>query len=411
VRGVGAAGLLGLVAVASAMGVSSSAAAHTRSISDSRWVVDDRGAEVRVRVSLLDLSALEGAFPGILAGARAGMVPEPFAQHLQESLRLHDERDRCTPVAGSFRALDAGSAHVRYGWRVRCAEGAPRYLHANLLMDAVPAHLHFATVQQGGGAEIHRVLDPSSRVMDLPRASAPRGAGAVLAEHLPLGIEHILTGWDHLLFLLALLLWSPRLRDTILIVTGFTLGHSVTLGLAAMGWVSPREAAVEALIGLSIAIVAAENIWLARGRRGVGLPAASVAFLLALAIATGLAGHVSPAVPLGMALFAACQLALLGRLSEPARWRWTAASVFGLVHGLGFAGALVDLVPSTGELVPALLGFNLGVEVGQLAVVLAVWPLLTRWSRSPARADWLVHGGSAAAVGAGLFWYVTRAFG
>ncbi|MFW5875553.1 MAG: HupE/UreJ family protein [Myxococcota bacterium] len=388
------------------------AGAHTRSISDSRWTVTAEGADVRLRLSLLDLSALEGALPGTLARARSGVASPRFAEHLQARLRMLDGAGPCAPVAGSFRTLEAPEGYVRYGWRVRCAGAGPRRVHSDLLMDAVPAHLHFATVRgPDGGPEVQRVLDPSSRGVEVPRAPGPGSPLRAVGAHITLGIEHILGGWDHLVFLLALLLWSPRLRETALTVTGFTLGHSVTLGLAALGWVSPRTAAVEALIGLSIAMVAVENVWLAGGRRGPGLPAASVALLLVAAGVTAVAGSVPPLVTLGMALFAACQFGLLGRMDRPGRWRWSVASVFGLVHGFGFAGALTDLAPSSADLVPALLGFNLGVEVGQLAVVALVWPLLAWWSRRPARADWLVHAGSAAAAGAGLFWYVTRAFG
>lgn len=101
--------------------------------------------------------------------------------------------------------------------------------------------------------------------------------------HVPLGVEHILSGWDHVIFLLALLLMATSLRSALVVVTGFTVGHSVTLALATLGFASPDIATVEALIGLSIVLVAVENIWLAEGRGSPVVPRARVAALCALA--------------------------------------------------------------------------------------------------------------------------------
>jgi hypothetical protein len=385
--------------------------AHARSISDAQWVLTSRGADVRVRMALIDLSALEGVLPGALVAAQRGEATEALRRHLQHNVRMFDASGPCAPVAGSFHALAAAEGEVRHRWEIRCA-GAPLRVRTDLLMDTVPAHLHFATLTWADGqAELQRVLDPAARTVEVPDDVAPQTAGDTVAEYLALGIEHILTGWDHLIFLLVLLLWSGRLRETLMTVTGFTLGHSVTLGAAVLGWVSTRGPAVEALIGLTIALVAVENVWLAGGRAGRALPVAAVSLLLVAAGLTVVAGHVPPAVTLGMALFAACHFGLLQRMARPERWRWSIAGLFGLIHGFGFAGALTDLMPSSDHLVTALLGFNLGVEVGQLAVVLLAWPLLAWWSRRPVRTQWLVHCGSAAAAGAGLFWYVTRAFG
>jgi hypothetical protein len=100
-------------------------------------------------------------------------------------------------------------------------------------------------------------------------------------------------------------------------------------------------------------------------------------------------------------------------VSRPARLRAAVAFVFGLVHGFGFAGVLAEMELPTARLAPALFGFNVGVEIGQLAAVALAWPALVWISRaSPQRwAPRVVEGGSAAVCGLGLFWFVTRAFG
>ena len=202
-------------------------------------------------------------------------------------------------------------------------------------------------------------------------ASGGSSEGTALAGYVWLGIVHIATGWDHLAFVFALLLLARRLGEVAALVTSFTAAHSVTLALAVLGTVRPDGAAVEALIGYSIALVAAENAWLLSGR-GAAVP-------VAVAVATsGLAslalfgvGAVAPLVYAGLALFAACHFALLARVERPARLRAAVAFVFGLVHGFGFAGVLAELELPTERLASALFGFNLGVELGQLAVVAA----------------------------------------
>jgi hypothetical protein len=223
-------------------------------------------------------------------------------------------------------------------------------------------------------------------------------------------MAHILTGYDHLVFLFALLLVCGSLGEAARVVTGFTVGHSATLALAALGWVTPARGAVEAVIGLSIALVALENVWLAGGDHR--LPVVAVAGLLAAAALAGVAGRVPPQTLVGLALFAACYFALLARSARPAGLRWPVAALFGLVHGLGFAGVLAEMTLPRARLVPALLGFNVGVELGQLAAVAAAWPVLDLLARrgEPWRAA-VVGYGSAGVLAMGVLWFAGRAFG
>jgi hypothetical protein len=176
--------------------------------------------------------------------------------------------------------------------------------------------------------------------------------------------------------------------------------------------VRPNGAAIEALIGYSIALVAAENAWLLGGR-GRAVPGAFALGTAALAVLALFGfGSVGALVLGGLALFAICHFALLALVERPARLRAAVAFVFGLVHGFGFAGVLSEMELPTARLAPALFGFNAGVEIGQLAAVALVWPALAALSRSsPARWRPLVsEAGSAAICGLGLFWFLSRAF-
>lgn len=180
-------------------------------------------------------------------------------------------------------------------------------------------------------------------------------AGEVARRFLALGVEHIWTGYDHLLFLLGLLLTASSLRAMLLIVTGFTVAHSITLSLAALGTVTLPSSLVEPAIAATIAFVGVENLWRPSARRRVVLT-----FFL------------------------------------------------GLVHGFGFAGVLAEAGLPQNALAMALLCFNGGVELGQAAVVACLLPLLLWLRKFQAWERIAVPLGSVGVALAGLYWFVAR---
>ncbi|MGW8766786.1 HupE/UreJ family protein [Streptomyces sp. NPDC055815] len=185
-------------------------------------------------------------------------------------------------------------------------------------------------------------------------AGGPDLSWSSTGRFVTLGLEHILGGIDHVLFLVLLLLGAEGWRSVVRLATSFTLAHSVTLALAVLGWVEVPAEIVEPLIALSIVYVAVENITRGESRHRV--------------------------------------LVVFG---------------FGLLHGLGFAGALDFTGDFSTRLLVSLLSFNVGIELGQLAIVLAVFPLILLARRR----SWstLAHAGAAAAVGViGLIWFVQR---
>lgn len=384
------------------------ASAHTRSTSWSSWEIEGREARVRFRIPQLELTRLPW---GIVSAPR--FAPE-LGRYLSEGLRLEAGGVPCAVVDGP-RALAAPSDRALLEWRVRCPADGALAIESDLLREVAPSHLHFARLRVADGGIRERVLAGPERSWPLPGQSAESAgseAGSGVADYVLLGIEHIATGYDHLVFLLGLLLLARRVREVVTIVTGFTVAHSITLGLAALGRVRPEAAAVEALIGLSIALVAAENAWLLSGRGRIVPFAVVAALLLAAALAAGGFGAVPAVTGLGLALFAACYFALLERVERPQRLRFAIAFCFGLVHGFGFAGVLAEVALPQGRLLPALLGFNLGVEAGQLVIVALVWPLLAFLSRLRAGRVHrvLLEAGTALVCALGVFWWIERAF-
>jgi hypothetical protein len=396
----------GAAVLAYALALAASAQAHTRSTSYSTWEIEGARAKVRFDIAQYELTRLPW---GIVSPPE---LPAELARYLTRALRLEAAGAPCAVVDGP-RALAAPPEHAVIEWRVACVSAGPLTLVSEVLQEVAPSHLHFAKLR--GPRVVERVLTSGAPRWELPGGTQAEGpaAGSSVGAYLALGIQHIATGYDHLVFLLGLLLLAGSAREVITVVTGFTAAHSITLALAALGRVRPEAAAIEALIGLSIALVAAENAWLL-GRRPRALPGLAVSGLAALAVAGALgAGAIPAATYAGLALFVACYFALLARSERPARLRFAIAFCFGLVHGFGFAGVLAEIALPQGRLLPALLGFNLGVELGQLAIValfFAATALTSRFVQERARG--LTRDlANAAVCGLGVFWWVSRAFG
>jgi hydrogenase/urease accessory protein HupE len=237
-----------------------------------------------------------------------------------------------------------------------CAEPVTELTVRDDLSDVLGADYHtLAKIEWRGGVQ-QFAFQADSRETRVTVATAGESSGGVGSFFL-LGIEHILSGYDHLLFLLALVLRGGNIWSLLKIITAFTVAHSITLGLAALNIVTLPERLVEATIALSIAYVAAENLF----------------------------------------------------MRHTVSHRWAVAFLFGLMHGFGFSNVLRELgLPKEG-LVWALLNFNLGVEAGQAIAVVVAVPLLM-WLRRFRWEPRAVAAVSALVLVVGLALFVDRAF-
>lgn len=224
--------------------------------------------------------------------------------------------ENLTPVA----TRESGGAAVQT-WRIKTNEPlrgqSLRIQGLEATMTDALARIEFLD-----GTSWLRRLTPQEPAAAIPQRQS---GWSVAGEYLKMGVEHILLGVDHLLFVLALLLIARGTGRLVKTVTAFTVAHSITLALAALGFVHVQQAPVEAVIALSIVFVAAEILRARDGHEGIA-----------------------------------------------ARAPWIVAFTFGLLHGFGFAGALVETGLPEGHIPLALLFFNVGVEIGQLLFIAAV---------------------------------------
>ncbi len=350
------------------------ARAHQVGLSRGVYTVD--GAEVAARLTFAraELLGLAPELDGDADGARDGVLDAAELDHLGPTgLALLQTRVIAAvelvadgqPCAGTItRAALTEADGAQLMARYTCpAPPQALTLQMPLLATLAFGHRHLAQIEQTGapaelGTDVvlHRRAPAATARLPVtggpPPAPTPRPVGA----YFMLGLEHILIGVDHLVFLLGLVALGGRLRSLFAVVTAFTIGHSLSLALATLGVWTPGPHWVEPAIALSIAYVGLENFFVA-----------------------------------------------------DAAGRWRITLPFGFIHGFGFAGVLSELGVPADAVGLALLLFNLGVEAGQLLVLALVLPLLLwlgrrGFYRRVRGAQWI----SAAIVAAGLYWFLER---
>jgi hydrogenase/urease accessory protein HupE len=343
------------------------AAAHQVNLSTARITVGaDRVVDVDVAMKGSDVDRVAGTSvydtqtglvrPDALA-AVAAKVADYVATH---SAVLAGEGRRCGSDPGTV-SPDADGVTVHTRWS--CAEESGRLQYRSTVLVDIAPDAHQVVLIRSGDKTFQDLLDVNRTETVLTEAPQPTTV-QVVGLYLEAGIEHILIGYDHIAFLIAIVLWADRLWPVVKLVTAFTVGHSITLSLAALDIVRIPSSIIEPAIAASIVYVAAENFF-----------------------------------------------------SHDVQKRWRDTFGFGLVHGFGFASALQEFGIPKSALIPALASFNIGVEIGQIAIVAAVIPLLMVFDRLVGgrvggggrdRTPVAVYALSAVIVLLGSYWFLAR---
>ena len=340
----------------------SAASAHTRSESYSTWDIVGSTVHVAFTVPKVEAARLAG-------GGRGAPTDEQVAGYLARHVNVSSSGKDC-PAVGGPRHAAATDELRRVEFTFRCVETSDMVLHSSAFFELVPSHVTYARIHKDDGRFIEQLITNDHRDLEVSgTGDEDRLQNASFFEYIRLGIMHILTGPDHLAFVLGFVLISRRLRDLLFVITGFTVGHSVTLALAVTGLVRPHTAFIDILIALTIALIGAENIAIAIKRPlPVALGAGALLTAMAFARVAGY-GSLPLSLLLGADLFTVCYLISTSHLHDAARVRLVVTLIFGLIHGFAFANDLIEMHLPTDRLVELLFGFNLGVETGQLLVV------------------------------------------
>jgi hydrogenase/urease accessory protein HupE len=341
----------------------SPAQAHNAGVSTSHLAIRDRTVNVEINALGLDYEKAAGirlieAGSGVVNPVALAVMAPSVLTYVGDHIALFVGGESCSRTAATTRPADT---HVLVTIAWTCPSGGDLRYHVTLFQDVDPAARHVAVISTEHG-EREFVLDRTAPEIDVS------GAGSstlqLFGRFIRAGVEHIFLGYDHIAFLLAVILWGRSLWPLVKVVTAFTLAHSLTLCLAVLDIVRLPSSVVEPLIAATIVFVAAENFFV-----------------------------------------------------HDIRKRWRATFVLGLVHGFGFAGALREYGLPSDAVAPALAAFNIGVEIGQVAIVGLIFPLLllsdrlgsaaaVRKQRHPA----VVYTCSTAILACGLYWLIERTF-
>jgi hydrogenase/urease accessory protein HupE len=335
------------------------ASAHQAGLSRGEYVVHGGDVDVSIVFSNTEISTsmatLDGDHDGRISMTELDAEHDALTKKIIEPLVLRADGDACKGVLEDARieSADGLSITAKYA----CSH-APAHLTIDVgfLENLSFTHRHLAELKIDSRIE-ERVAIPANHVIDVDVAEKPgeKIDRSVFAPLFKMGIEHILTGYDHLMFLFGLVLIGGRTRSLVALVTAFTIAHSISLALATLGIFSPSPVFIEPAIALSIAYVGVENFFVNNAEK-----------------------------------------------------RWRITFPFGLIHGFGFAGALREIALPHAQVPLALFAFNLGVEAGQLGVLALLLPVLhfarkNKWFREKG-----VKVLSGVIIAFGVGWFVLR---
>ena len=339
---------------------SGAARAHQVNLSTARIVLnDDETVDVEVAMKGSDVDRVVGTrvfderTDLVGADALASSAAAVAAYVTAHAVVLGEAGALCRSGAATV-APDGDGVVVRSRWN--CAGmGTPRY-RSTVLVDVAPDARQVVLIGRGEDAA-QDLLDRDRTEIGLAATASP-DLLAVVGRYVIAGMEHIFTGYDHICFLIAVMVWARSLWPVVKIVTAFTVAHSITLSLTAFGIVRIPSAIIEPAIAATIVYVAVENFF-----------------------------------------------------SRDVQRRWRDTFCFGLIHGFGFASALQEFGLPKNALVPALASFNIGVEIGQIVVVSLALPALlwldrifAGWGRTAA----LAYTASSVIIVLGSYWFLDR---
>ena len=297
---------------------------------------------------------------------------------------------------------------LKFVWSFQCLQ-IPESISMSLFQDLGVTHTHIARGVIDGQSvpEFMFASTQDSWVIGLPGESNVNQSSYL--GYFKSGVQHILSGWDHLTFLLGLLLLFTG-RFLIIAITGFTIGHSLTLGLGAMNVLRVHSEIIETLIGFSILLLAVE--YFLKHAFEINKLIKNLALSFCAFLPLTIFGNLDLILIVGLALFLTFYLSLTNHYSNP--WLPLMLTVFfGLIHGLGFASSIAESGIPQDRLLPIILSFNIGVEVGQLAVAFTLLAFLKLTKTYFRFSDFnYLHGAMGTFVfSMGTFWFISRAIG
>ena len=346
--------------------------AHYFSESFSKWNVVDNKVEANFSLLTLESTRIFQVenYQKIMFEENLSET-DVFKIYLSQHLKVTSEGKNCSLV-DEIKELNSQEGSLNLSLNFECPSNKEVKIINNALFNLVQSHIHIARIYIDNNLYTEKALFFNDQSIDLNEEKENNSFSNSFYKFFSLGLDHILSGYDHLLFILGLLLLVTNLKRLLLVITGFTIGHSLTLSLSVINIIQVKSSLVEALIGYTIMFVGLEYLYKQNNDHRV-----SMIFITTLSLLLLIFGNlINPNFPyfliLGILLFSLGYFYLLKNLNSENNLLSIITIIFGLIHGFGFGGFLLGSKISSENIFSGLLGFNLGVEVGQIIFVLLI---------------------------------------
>ena len=346
--------------------------AHYFSESFSKWNVVDNKVEANFSLLTLESTRIFQVenYQKIMFEENLSET-DVFKIYLSQHLKVTSEGKSCSLV-DEIKELNSQEGSLNLSLNFECPSNKEIKIINNALFNLVQSHIHIARIYIDNNLYTEKALFFNDQSIDLNEEKENNSFSNSFYKFFSLGLDHILSGYDHLLFILGLLLLVTNLKRLLLVITGFTIGHSLTLSLSVINIIQVKSSLVEALIGYTIMFVGLEYLYKENNDHRL-----SMIFITTLSLLLLIFGNlINPNFPyfliLGILLFSLGYFYLLKNLNSENNLLSIITIIFGLIHGFGFGGFLLGSKISSENIFSGLLGFNLGVEVGQIIFVLLI---------------------------------------
>ena len=383
----------------------SESVAHTKSVSYSTWNIQEDQIILNFTVSSREITKLREYqinYPNLNDSLKSHLIQ-----------KIHSDQIESEPLINVLNT-EIGMTGLSLIFDTNQFE---KYIFdMNIFFEEIPSHIHYARINHHMGQMRTLVLNQNNHEIiifgELNEAEEQEWFDS-FKQYIGLGFTHILEGIDHLLFLLALLILCKSFKSLVFAATGFTIGHSLTLGLAASDIVIPEVNIIESLIGWTIILASIESINLPRHelrkiQSGILLIVIAMILLSALNINELKIGFI-----LGLGMLTLAILKLGEEPDQSEKLRPILAIIFGTIHGFGFANILTEISLDRTNFLVSLLGFNIGVEIGQILVLVIMWGLMSFLATKILTNNIKKITGLVSSIlcSIGLYWFLTRLMG
>ena len=388
--------------------ISFNAESHTKSESYSNWIIGKSNVISVITIPLHEVTRVP------YAENKNITFEEAFQIHANESISVFNNDEPCN--LDNSQVLNAMDGFVRLELIFGCQPKSIMKINYRAIFEFSPSHTHYAKVYKDDILMSELLVNNATNIWQIDTSQQLKENKNIVSFFV-LGINHIIGGYDHLAFLFGVLLVAGSMRRCVIAVTGFTIGHSLSLIGSTLGLIEANSQVVEVFIGFTIALMAIEYVI----KKIPKLESSIINNFSLILFIMPLLGLIFGSIPLkislgyfGICLFTYCYLHT-GKILRHTKTNTknylllSMTIIFGFIHGLGFAGFLRDSGVVGNNIIAPLLSFNLGLEFGQIGIIILVWLIFKKTKHiinEPLPAI-----SSGALFGIGFYWMIMRTFG